>query len=306
MSPAPHLVFDARAVRQHRLRGMRQGGAEFLFDEVAERLAERLDDIHRAFPLALELGARGGALGRIVGGHGGIERIVAADEDPRLLPPAGPRAVASPELLPFRDASFDAVLSCLALHWVNDLPGALVQLRRALRPDGLLLAALFGGETLRELRGALIEAELAEQGGAGPRVAPMAELRDMAGLLQRAGFAMPVADLDTITVTYPDALALMRDLRAMGETNALLERRKSLTRRATLLGAARLYAERHALDDGRVPATFEVIFLAGWAPHDSQPKPLRPGSAKGRLAEALGTAERSSGDPVPRPKGQKP
>jgi hypothetical protein len=117
---------------------------------------------------------------------------------------------------------------------------------------------------------------------------------------------MPVADLDTITVTYPDALALMRDLRAMGETNALLERRKSLTRRATLLGAARLYAERHALDDGRVPATFEVIFLAGWAPHDSQPKPLRPGSAKGRLAEALGTAERSSGDPVPRPKGQKP
>jgi NADH dehydrogenase [ubiquinone] 1 alpha subcomplex assembly factor 5 len=204
--------------------------------------------------------------------------------------------VASPEFLPLAPGSVDAVLSCLALHWVNDLPGALLQLRHALKPDGLLLAALLGGETLQELRAALLEAELAEEGGAGPRVSPMAELRDMAGLLQRAGFAMPVADLDTITVTYADALALMRDLRRMGETNALLERRKSFTRRSTLLGAARLYAERHAGADGRIPATFQVIFLAAWAPHASQPKPLRPGSARARLADALGTRERPAGE----------
>jgi SAM-dependent methyltransferase len=303
MDPASPLVFDQHAVRLHRLRAARQGGAEFLFEEVAERLAERLHDIRRRFPLAVEIGARGPALARILGGAGGIERLVPLADHPALLPADPPGAVASAEFLPLRGGSVDAALSCLALHWVDDLPGTLLQLRHALKPDGLFLAALLGGETLRELRQVLLEAEIAEEGGAGPRVSPFADLRDMAGLLQRAGFAMPVADLDTITVTYPDALALMHDLRAMGETNAVRERRRSFTRRATLFRAAALYGERFALPDGRVPATFQVIFLAGWAPHESQPKPLRPGSARARLADALGTTERPANDKAAPPKG---
>jgi SAM-dependent methyltransferase len=303
MDPASPLVFDPRAVLLHRLRAARQGEAEFLFQEVAERLAERLHDIRRRFPLAVEIGARGPALAGILGGAGGIERLVPLADDPALLPADPPGAVASAEFLPLRAGSVDAALSCLALHWVDDLPGTLLQLRHALKPDGLFLAALFGGETLRELRQVLLEAEIAEEGGAGPRVSPFADLRDMAGLLQRAGFAMPVADLDTITVTYPDALGLMRDLRAMGETNAVRERRRGFTRRATLLRAAALYRERFALPDGRVPATFQVIFLAGWAPHESQPKPLRPGSARARLADALGTAEHPANDKAAPPEG---
>ncbi|HEV8679560.1 MAG TPA: methyltransferase domain-containing protein, partial [Stellaceae bacterium] len=194
---------------------------------------------------------------------------------------------ADPELLPFRDASFDLIVSNLVLHWAADLPGALVQLRRALKPDGLLLAALFGGSTLAELRTALFEAELAEEGGVSPRVSPSIELGDAAALLQRAGFALPVADSETITVTYPDLLALMRDLRGMGETNALAARRRSFLRRATLARAALIYAERFGADGRRIPATFEILFLCGWAPHPSQPQPLRRGSATTRLADAL-------------------
>ena len=304
MDPASPLVFDQRAVRLHRLRAARLGGAEFLFEEVAERLAERLHDIRRRFPLAVEIGARGPSLARILGKAGGIERLVPLADHPALLPAEPPGAVASAEVLPLRAGSVDAALSCLALHWVDDLPGTLLQLRHALKPDGLLLAALLGGETLRELRQVLLEAEIAEQGGAGPRVSPFADLRDMAGLLQRAGFAMPVADLDTITVTYPDAFALMRDLRAMGETNAVHERRRSFTRRATLFRAAALYRERFGLPDGRVPATFQVIFLAGWAPHESQPQPLRPGSARARLADALGATEHPANDKAAPPEGR--
>jgi SAM-dependent methyltransferase len=188
------------------------------------------------------------------------------------------------------------VLSTLELHWTNDLPGALLQLRQVLKPDGLLLASLFGGETLAQLRRALMEAELAEEGGAGPRVSPFADVRDLGQLLQRAGFALPVVDSDTITVTYADALALMRDLRAMGESNAVRERRRGFSRRATLFGAARRYAELFAGPDGRIPASFEIITLTAWAPHESQQRPLRPGSAATRLAAALGTTERSAGE----------
>ncbi len=206
------------------------------------------------------------------------------------------RVAADPELLPFGEASFDLAVSALALHWVGDLPGALIQLRRALMPDGLFLGAMLGGVTLSELRTALIEAELAEEGGAGPRVSPTADLGDAAALLQRAGFAMPVADADTITVTYPDALALMRDLRAMGETNALSVRRHESLRRGTLARAATLYHQRFGLADGRIPASFEILFLTGWAPAANQPRPLRPGSATHRLADALGTVEISAGD----------
>ncbi len=295
---ADPCIFDRTAVRHHRARAARDPrAAEFLVVAAAERLADRLDDVARRFPLALDLGCRDGVLARVLGGRGGIATLLHADaasDFARLAP--GPCFVAEAETLPLRPASLDLVLSNLELHWTNDLPGALVQLRRALKPDGLLLATLFGGETLAELRRALMEGELLEEGGASPRVAPFADIRDLGRLLQRAGFALPVVDSDTLTVTYPDALALMRDLRAMGETNALRERRRGFTRRATLLRAARRYAELFAAADGRIPARFELITLTAWAPHESQPQPLRPGSAQKRLAEALRAVERPAGE----------
>ncbi|HXO00556.1 MAG TPA: methyltransferase domain-containing protein, partial [Stellaceae bacterium] len=248
----------------------------FLHDEIAERLIDRLDLISRDFAAVLDLGARDGALARALGERKGCATIVAAEPSPTLLATApGSRVCADPELIPFCDASFDLVASCLALHWCADLPGALIQLRRVLRPDGLLLAAMLGGSTLVELRTALFEAELAEEGGVSPRVSPTTELGDAAALLQRAGFAMPVADSETITITYPDMLALMRDLRGMGETNALAARRRFLGR-ATLARAGAIYAERFARADGRISATFEILFLTGWAPHPDHAKP-RPG-----------------------------
>jgi SAM-dependent methyltransferase len=204
--------------------------------------------------------------------------------------------VADEECLPYAPASFDLIVSSLSLHWVNDLPGALVQIRRALKPDGLFIGALFGRATLSELREALLEAELAECGGAGPRISPFVDVRDAGGLLQRAGFTLPVVDTDTITVSYSSALDLMRDVRGMGESNAVAERRRSFTRRSTLLRAAAIYADRHADEEHRIPATFQVVTLTGWAPHETQPKPLRPGSAVHRLSEALGVSELSGGE----------
>jgi SAM-dependent methyltransferase len=195
------------------------------------------------------------------------------------------------ETLPFRDGAFDLIASALSLQLVNDLPGALIQIRRALRPDGLFLGAVLGGATLQELREAFLQAELELEGGISPRVAPMADIREFGGLLQRAGFALPVVDSDLLTVTYVSPLALMRDLRAMGAGNALSERRKTPLRRATLLRAAELYAERYPAAGGRVRASFEIIHLSGWSPHEGQQKPLRPGSAKSRLADALGVKE---------------
>jgi NADH dehydrogenase [ubiquinone] 1 alpha subcomplex assembly factor 5 len=294
----PIAVFDRRAVRRHRQRAAAAPHtADFLFVEAAERLADRLDDIARRFPLALDLGCRDGVLARTLRGRGGIETLLHADAALDYARQAPALAlVAEAEALPIKPGSLDLVLSSLELHWTNDLPGALLQLRQALKPDGLLLASLFGGETLAQLRRALMEAELAEEGGAGPRVSPFADVRDLGQLLQRAGFALPVVDSDTITVTYADALALMRDLRAMGESNAVVERRRGFTRRATLLGAVRLYAALFAGSDGRIPASFEIITLTAWAPHASQQRPLRPGSAAARLATALGTTEQSAGE----------
>ena len=293
--PSPIQPFDPAAVRRHRARMMQGGGgADFLANEAAAQLADRLADITRSFPLVLDLGCGGGAMARALAGRG---TIVAAD--PALACAAAaspPRLVAEPEALPFAAGSFDLVVSNLLLHWTNDLPGALLQLRHILRPDGLLLASLWGGETLGELRQALIEAELEISSGISPRVSPFADLRDLGGLLQRAGFALPVVDADRIEVTYPDALALMRDLRAMGESNALVEQRKSFTRRATLFRAAERYGALFGRADGRVPATFELITLTAWAPAETQPRPLRPGSARARLADALGTIERPAGD----------
>jgi NADH dehydrogenase [ubiquinone] 1 alpha subcomplex assembly factor 5 len=303
--PEPMDVFDRRVVRRHRDRAAPGlGGHDFLFREVADRLADRLDDVTRNFPHALDLGCHTGVLAGVLGGRGGIETLVQCDLSPamaRLAAANGnPTVATDEEALPFAAGSFDLALSVLGLHWVNDLPGALVQLRHALKPDGLLLAAMLGGETLRELRAALMEAEIAEEEGASPRVSPFADVRDAGGLLQRAGFALPVVDRDTIPVTYPNALALLRDLRGMGETNAVHTRRRTFTRRATLLRAAALYEERFANADGRVTATFEVITLTAWAPGPDQPTALKPGSATARLADALGTEERPAGDKVGR------
>ena len=289
MSASPIVVFDRRAVRAHRAR---VSGDEFLFREIAERLVDRLDDIDRSFGTTLVAGARRGLLAEALRGRDKLGRLVDMDASEALVRAAGQRrVVGEPDLLPFAEASLDAVVALPMLHWTDDLPGALVQLRRALKPDGLFLAALFGGATLQELRAALIDAELAEEGGASPRVSPFADARDLGALLQRAGFALPVVDTDTLTLTYGDALQLMRDLRQMGEANAVLERRRNFTRRATIARAAALYAERHADPEGRLPATFEVVYLTAWAPAPSQPKPLRPGSAAHRLADALGTRE---------------
>jgi SAM-dependent methyltransferase len=294
-------VFDRRLVRRHRDRAApRLAEHDFLLREVAERLAERLEDVTRRFPLALDLGCHDGVLQRTLGNRGGVETLVQCDLSPVMARRARrngqPALAADEEALPFAETSFDAVFSLLSLHWVNDLPGALIQIRRALKPDGLFLAALFGGETLTELRGALMQAEIEEEGGAGPRVSPFADVPEAGGLLQRAGFALPVADVDSITVSYPDAFGLMQDLRGMGETNAVTALRRTASRRATLMRAAALYGERHGGPDGRLPATFQVVYLTAWAPHESQQQPLRPGSAKARLADALGTEERSAGE----------
>jgi SAM-dependent methyltransferase len=274
MEPSATPLFDRRAWRLHRERAA--GGVDFLHREVAERLLDRLDLINREFAAVLDLGAGGGSLARALARRRGCALAVAAEPAAKLLAGAPPpRVRADPELIPFRDASFDLVASCLVLQWCADLPGALIQLRRALKPDGLLLAAMLGGSTLVELRTALFEAELAEEGGVSPRVSPTAELADAAALLQRASLVMPVADSETITVTYPDMLALMHDLRGMGETNALAARRRFLGR-ATLARAGAIYAERFANADGRIRATFEILFLTGWAPHPSHAPP-RPG-----------------------------
>jgi SAM-dependent methyltransferase len=308
MDPAaadPTSLFDRCTWRAHRERAAR-APIDFLHDEVAARLVDRLADIRRSFAAALDLGSHGGALTRALAACDRIERIVALDPAPRFLAGlAGERVVADPELIPFAPASFDLVLSPLLLHWVGDLPGSLIQLRRVLRPDGLLLAAMLGGRTLGELATVLLEAELAEEDGASPRVSPSIDLADAAHLLQRAGFALPVADAETITVSYPDALALMRDLRGMGESNALVARRRNFWRRQTLARAAALYAERFALPDGRITATFEILFLTGWAPHENQPQPLRPGSARQRLATSLGTVEHPAGDRAAPPRDER-
>jgi len=280
-------VFDREAVRRHRERAAAAFDAHaFLFEEVAGRIADRLDDVRRDFARILDLGARGGVMARALGARGGRPFVVHVDLAEPLVRGLPGAVVADAEALPFA-GGFDLVVSCLDLHWVNDLPGALVQIRRALRPDGLFLAALLGGDTLAELREAWLAAEIEIEGGAGPRVSPFADGRDAGALLQRAGFALPVVDTDRITVTYADAIALMRDLRGMGEANAVALRRRGGTRRATLLRAAAIYGERFADADGRVRATFEVVTMTGWAPHAAQQQPLKPGSATMRLADAL-------------------
>lgn len=290
--PERARVFDRQLLRQRRLRAaLTAEDHGFLLREVGERLVDRLADVTRTFPRALDLSCRDGGLARALAGRGGIETLFQCDVtlgDARRAQGHGPAFVADEEALPLQSQSLDAILSNLALHWVNDLPGALAQIRDALKPDGLFLASMFGAGTLSELRGCLMEAELAESGGASPRISPFAGLRDAAGLLQRAGFALPVADSDTITVTYPDLFRLLADLRGMGETNLLLDRLKRPTRRAVFAHAAALYQERFADAQGRLPATFQILFLTGWAPHQSQQQPAKRGSGKADLRDVLG------------------
>jgi SAM-dependent methyltransferase len=288
-----YLIFDRLLLRARRRRALALGASTFLIDRVAADLAERLATVLRRFELALDLGTPGGAVRSVLATSDKVGTVIAAHA---LVHDVGLTVAADEEALPFGDAAFDLVVSALALQFVNDLPGTLVQIRRALKPDGLFLAALLGGDTLMELRAAFAAAEAEIEGGVSPRVAPFADVRELGGLLQRAGFALPVTDVERLTVRYGSPFALMNDLRRMGATNVLVERRRRFLRRKTLARMAEIYGERSADPDGRIRATFDVIWLSGWAPHESQQQPLRPGSAQRRLADALGTKEVPAGE----------
>lgn len=298
--PAP---FDRRAHRIHRARAARALPAhDFLFDEIGEQLLDRLSDFRRDFSAVLNLSCRGGRLASALAASGAL--VVQADLAPEMAAAARhandlSTVAADEEWLPFKEAAFDLVVSNLGLHWVNDLPGALVQIRRVLKPDGLFLGAMFGSGTLDTLRETLMAAEIEVEGGASPRISPFAEVRDGGDLLARAGFALPVADQDSLRVSFTDALALMRDLGAMGESTCAHARRKSFSRRATLAAAAARYPQT---PNGRIEAEFGIIMLTAWAPGPNQQKPLRPGSAASRLADHLGAPEQSAGDTAPGPK----
>jgi SAM-dependent methyltransferase len=287
-------IFDRSLLRQRRRRAQALGPATFLIDRVADDLADRLATVLRRFPRAADLGSPTGAVRRAIAGR--VDILIAVDITAHGFDTAGPRVVADEEALPFADASLDLAVSALALQSVNDLPGTLVQIRRALRPDGLFLAAVFGADSLTELRQSFAAAEAEVEGGVSPRVAPFIDAREAGALLQRAGFALPVTDVERITVRYASPFGLMADLRRMGATNVLAERRRAPLRRATLRRMVELYAERFADADGRVRASFDIVWLSGWAPDASQPQPLKPGSARTRLADALGTREMSAGE----------
>jgi SAM-dependent methyltransferase len=266
------ILFDRALLRARQDRARRLGPATFLLDRVVEDMAERLAAVTREFSDAAEIWTPGELLRKPVADRFKSITRIETDETETL------------GLLP---ESLDLAVSALAFQFVNDLPGVLAQIRRALRPDGLLLAAMIGGDTLTELRQAFAQAEAECEGGVSPRVAPFADLRDVGALLQRAGFALPVTDVDSLVVRYDNAFALMEDLRRMGATNVMVERRRTPTRVATMLRMSEIYARRFADPDGRIRATFDIIWLSGWAPHESQPKPLRPGSAKASLEAAV-------------------
>ena len=285
-------IFDRALLPGRRRRAQARKPATFLIESVAEEMAERLSVVLRSFERAADLETPTGALRDVLMAGGKVGSLARAS----IVSDAGLEVMAGADGTPFADASLDLVVSGLALQFVNDLPGALIQIRRALKADGLLLAAMIGGDSLSELREAFAQAESEIEGGISPRVAPFADIRDLGSLLQRAGFALPVVDADRVVVRYEQPVALMHDLRAMAATNILVERRRTPLRRATLRRMLEIYARRFADADGRVRATFEIGWLTGWAPHDSQQKPLRPGSATRRLADALGTMDISTGE----------
>lgn len=284
--PQPPRLFDRAALDARRARA-RRAPADFLHRAAAAEVSERLTEVNRTFTDVA-----------VIGPMAALWRDILVEDG--VVP--GARLLEDAEVLDLAPGSLDLVIHGLALHWAEDPVGQLVQMRRALRPDGLMIAALFGGRSLQELRAALAEAEVALRGGLSPRVAPMGEIRDLGALLQRAGFALPVADSTQLTVTYADALALMRDLRDMGETNVLSARDRAIPPRALFAEAAARYAAAYPAEDGRIAATAELVVLTGWAPDESQQKPLRPGSAQARLADALGTQERPAGDTTGRGK----
>jgi SAM-dependent methyltransferase len=292
---APRL-FDRKLLLARRLRARREGAETFLLDATAADLVERLSAVKRRFTLALDLGTPGEPLAAALRQSGQVDGIIAGEPLAALRADRAPRVVADEEAIPFGNETLDLVVSALSLQWVNDLPGALAQIRRALKPDGLFLAALIGGETLGELRESLAVAESEIEGGASPRVSPFVEVRTLGALLQRAGFALPVTDVERTTVRYRNVRALLHDLRRMGAANALVERSRKPLKRAVLARAEEIYAERFADPDRRLRATFDVLWLSAWAPHASQQQPLKPGSAKMRLADALGTRERPAGE----------
>ena len=295
LTPQSPLIFDRRMLRVRRRRAASLKPATFLLDHVAADLADRLAAVERRFDLALDLGMPSEAVRAALGHVASVGTLVAAAFPEVCATRAAAFVIADEEALPFRQGALDLVVSTLALQFVNDLPGTLVQIRRALKPDGLFLAALVGGDTLTELRQSFAAAESETTGGISPRVAPFADVRDLGALLQRAGFALPVTDRDLLTARYDSVFALMQDLRRMGATNVLNDRRRRPLRRATLVRMAEIYGERFADPDGRVRATFEIVWLSGWAPHASQQQPLKPGSAAARLADALGSREISTG-----------
>lgn len=305
-------VFDRGLVRVRRDRAaLTLSEADFLLRESADRLADRLLDVVRTFPLALDLGCHTGQMAPLIQNSGKVGTLFQSDFSPVMAAAARavhalPTLCADEEFLPIKEESLDLVLSNLSLHWVNDLPGALAQIRRSLKPDGLFLAATFGGETLKELRASMMEAEAETAGGVAPRVSPFVDVREAGNLLSRAGFALPVVDAENIEVTYENIFKLMADLRAMAETNAVLERSKSPIRRATLMRAADIYRQKFADTRGRIVASFQIVTLTAWAPHASQQQPLRPGSAQTKLADALSTDEIRLGDKTPFTKETKP
>jgi len=308
MTPAsPVLIFDRPLLGARRRRAAKLGPSAFLLERAAQELSERLATVLRQFDRAVDLSTPGNAVKRALVRSGKVGIIVSAAPctanvmtrtEPNGTRDAddGPAIIADQEVLPFREGSLDLVVSALSLQFANDLPGALVQIRRALKPDGLLLAALAGGDTLTELRQCFAAAEIETQGGISPRVIPFLDVREAGALLHRAGFALPVADVDRVIVRYSSAIALMHDLRAMGATNPLVERSRRALRRATLARVVQIYADRFSDPDKRIRATFEIVWLSGWAPHPAQQKPLAPGSAKRRLADALGVKEIPAGE----------
>lgn len=278
-------LFDRKAVSRARLRSQPHlDNHGFLIDWAGDQLLDRLNDIKREFPKALQIGLRNNeAFKQALQNRNGTQSLFQMD----IAPLSHDQIIAEEDMLPFAPASLDMIISTFALHSVNDLPGALLQMRRALKPDGLFIGAMLGGETLFELRHCLMEAELALTDGISPRVAPMADKQDMGALMQRAGFALPVIDSDILTVTYDHVFTLMDDLRRMGENNAITKRLKKIPPRQLFAEAGRIYADKFSEDDGKIRASFEIIFVIGWAPHESQQQPLKPGSAEHSLADAL-------------------
>ncbi len=291
MPSTPPLLFDRRRLRVRRDQAaLSYHQYDFLKRRVSNDILERLDDVPRAFPKALDLGSHDGHLAKALSKRTGTDWTVACDLSERFAAACPrPSLVGDESALPFAEGSFDLVVSALSLHWIDDLPGALIQARRALKPDGLFLAALFGAGTLRELRTCFLEAETSALGGAGLRIAPLPGLQDAANLLQRAGFSLPVADVEKITVRYDTPFHLMADLKGMGERAAFAAPAKGGLSRRILVDMAKRYAEQFADPDGRLRASFEIIHIQGWSPGPGQPKPLAPGSAKTSLADAVRT-----------------